>query len=200
MLSKERSRRIFRGESVDRIGCFEQTITSSVASGILGRVAYPGGQGLEYHEACSWWEGGEKGHQESIHRVWRDILDISARLGFDLIQPRAASLNYPPSKRLAKYTFCFGQDEDEMVMKFSPEAETWGVIKAPPKKRNTLSPKVEALEKKLLALNDDTLEASFDHLKWFVKRVGQTKSIVGGNWRYFHPSRRRMVSSLFNRA
>ena len=132
MRSKERIMKIFRGEPVDRVGCFEQTIACSVASDILGRPAYTGGMALEYYEACAWWAGDEA-HDAFNHRVVDDTIEISNVLGFDMVRARPGTLKNPPTRRLDEFTFCFRGDgrKTEFVKKFDPGVQTWAEVAGP---------------------------------------------------------------------
>jgi len=180
MTSKERIIRIFKGEPVDRVGCFEQTIACSVASDILGRQAFTGGTGLQYHEECAWWEGDEA-HDDFVRQVMEDTIEISNVLGFDMVRPRGPSLSAPPTDRIDEYTFRFGgrDGRDEVIMRFDPDAETWGVLKAP-EERPDIRSQVEAMERSLEELSDDTIDSELWALDWFVERVGRDKAVLDG--------------------
>ena len=178
MTSKERIMKIFRGEAVDRVGCFEQTIACSVASEILGRQAYTGGMGLEYYEACAWWDG-DPAHEAFLNQVIDDTIEISNILGFDMIRPRRSTLMAPPKNRLDEYTFGWGDSKKgtEVVKKFDPDSETWGQLSGSAESQDCLSV-VENLEKLFEELTDEAIDASFPVLDAIVTRQGGDKAIL----------------------
>ncbi len=151
-----------------------------MASDILGRVAFTGGTALEYHEACAWWEG-EKEHSAFIKQVMEDTIEISNVLGFDMVRPGGGSLSTSPKNRIDKYTFSFENKEDgsETIKRFDPDAETWGILKAPEKKHDPRL-QVESMERYLEELSDDIIDSEFSSLDWFVEKEGKEKAILDG--------------------
>ncbi|MDP6153536.1 MAG: hypothetical protein QF785_09185, partial [Phycisphaeraceae bacterium] len=178
MNSKQRIQRIFHGEPVDRVGVFEQTIACSVASDILGRPAFTGGMGLQYHHACAWWQG-EEANQAFVQQVREDTVAISEVLGFDLIRPREDMLPQPPNGRIDEYTFSFGDDTkaEPTIMTFDPGAETWGPGNKP-RRTVDLVGQVQRMEKELEGLTDDVLDGEASNLDWFVEKEGHRKAIT----------------------
>lgn len=180
MTSKERILRIFKGEPTDRVGCFEQTIACSVASDILGRPAFTGGMGLQYHEACAWWEGKEA-HDAFVSRAIDDTIEISSVLGFDMLRPQRPTLQEPPTERIDDCTFRFGNADEgnERIMHFDPEAETWGTLKGPAGGHKIRS-HIKVLEEALEAATDQAIETDFAFLDTFIERAGTDKAILDG--------------------
>ena len=178
MTSKERIKRIFHGESVDRVGCFEQTLACSVASDILGRPAFTGGMALEYHEACAWWAGDEA-HDAFINQVVDDTMEISTVLGFDMIRPRPGTLEARPTRRLDEFTFCFGSLKRGagVVKRFDPGAETWAEVAGPGDPSECLA-EVDSLESSLEELTDEAIDSSYAVLDAVVARQGKDKAIL----------------------
>ena len=178
MNSKQLILHMFRGEAVDRVGFFEQTIACSVASNILGRPAFTGGMGLQYHHACAWWEGDEA-NEAFVQQVRQDTVAIADVLGFDLIRPREDLLTQRPTGRIDEYTFSFDDDTnaDEKVMTFDPGAETWGPGNQP-RRAFDLGGQVERMERELKDLTDDALDAEASSLDWFVKTQGHLRAVT----------------------
>ena len=176
MTSKERVLRLFRGDPVDRVACFEQTIACTVASDILGRPALTSGSALEYHEACAWWEGDDT-HEAFGLAVLADNLALAEALGFDMVRPRLSSLPGRPRRRIDENTFCFaGDGGGEVVMKFDPDVQIWGVVE--PSGADDPEVIVAAMEKALDALTDEAIESSLAGLDWLVARAGHDKAVL----------------------
>ncbi len=177
LTSRERIKGIFTEGRADRVGCFEQSITCSAASDILGRRAFTGGVGLSYHEACAWWEGGDEGHREFLLQVMRDVIEISDVLGLDVVRPVWQRIASRPIDRLDEYTFVFEGDAGKVTRKFDPDVETWGVVRYEGE-RMTLSRIVEGRERLLDALDEEACRRAVEPVRRYREAVGDRKAIV----------------------
>ncbi len=115
MTHRDRIRLTFAHQEPDRVPVYEQTISSRVASELMGRPMLTGGGGIRFGETAARWESREAG-EEYAARILDDVGDLIAALDFDLVGVpwRHAAT---PSAKLDDFTFRY---ED-------PWTQTWTV-------------------------------------------------------------------------
>ncbi len=116
---------MFAGKTPDRVGRFEQSVYSSVASRILGRPAITGGTEVHRDEAEAWLAG-DAAHDEFLEKLYRDRAEIGRALKFDAISlgwrfaPR-------PTRKASENEYLYGDpDGDWELYRYDPESETFG--------------------------------------------------------------------------
>jgi len=185
LTSKERIEAIFAGKKPDRVGRYEQSIYSSVASAILGRPALTGGTSLHYEEAKAWVKGGKAAHREVIERAYADNAELRTKLGFDMIG-RPWLMESEPAKRLNEYEFLYGDpDADWRIYRYDPISETYGEVDSSAKHETIDDLKKHVAELKQSA---DAGEEEDDDSPgaWYLKRLledfGDSKAVPGSAW------------------
>jgi uroporphyrinogen decarboxylase len=116
---------MFAGKTPDRVGRFEQSVYSSVASKILGRPAITGGTEVHRDEAEAWLAG-DTAHDEFLEKLYGDRAEIGRVLKFDAI-----SLGWRfaarPAKKVSENEYLYGDpDGDWELYRYDPESETFG--------------------------------------------------------------------------
>jgi len=154
VLPKERVAAIFEHEPTDRVPIYMGSMSSRVASEILGRPrACTGGGVVQYYESCAWWEGGDDGHAEFEERAFQDAIDLPRALDLDYVRPAYWRLREKPTQRIDECTFLYGEpDGVYRVMRFDPDTELYQIIDQHPKPVTTIEGierQVEVMEKHL---------------------------------------------------
>lgn len=128
MNSKERIETIFSWDVPDRVGRYEQSVYSSVASRILGRQAFTGGTSLHRDEAEALLLEGSA-HDELIERVYQDRAELGRKLRFDMIGVPWL-LPVKPTGKTAENDYLYGdpEGEDWVIRRYDPQSETFGVV------------------------------------------------------------------------
>ncbi len=129
MTSRERIEGIFAGKTPDRVGRYEQSVYSSVASKILGRGAITGGTQVHRDEAEAYLAG-DAAHEEFVERLYRDRAELGRVLGFDMIG-LAWRHSERPVKKVAPNEYLYGDpDGDWRIYRYDPASETFGLARA----------------------------------------------------------------------
>jgi len=108
----------------DRVPLFEQSITSSVASRLLGREAHTGGMELHWHAAVALHEGR---YDDFLERVVGDLVAYARETGLDALGVpwlRSAC----PASRPDEESFLYedAQTGRRELWRYDPEAGTYG--------------------------------------------------------------------------
>ncbi len=111
MTSKERIRCALEGRAPDRVPLHHISISSRVASEMLGREAYVGGGINQWREAVALWNGPEA-HTEFVERTRKDSMDIAAALDHDLVRTGYWRDSRKPSARIDEHTFRYDSADD----------------------------------------------------------------------------------------
>lgn len=137
MTPKQRIEAACRGEKPDRVPVYHASISSRVASLVLGREAYVGGGIQQFREATALWEGPDA-HAEFLERTKRDTIELAEPLGVDMVRVTYWRMNEKPAKRLDEYTFLYGDPDGAWrVMRFDPDTELFQTIDWHPKRETT---------------------------------------------------------------
>jgi len=123
---------------VDRVPIYHASISSRMASIVLGREAYVGGGIQQWREAVALWNG-EDAHREFLERTRRDTLELPEVLDTDLVRPWYWRLNEKPARRIDEHTFLYGDPERSWrVMRFDPGTELYQTVDRHPKVETTV--------------------------------------------------------------
>lgn len=152
VLPRERVLAAFEHRPYDRVPIHHISLSSRVASAILGREAYVGGGIQQWREACALWQGAEA-HAEFLERSFHDALDLALALDQDIVRISYWRLPERPCQRLDEYTFLYGDPEGRYrVMRFDPKTELYQTVEERPRPAATLEEverQVEAAERSL---------------------------------------------------
>ncbi len=179
MNSKERIEAIFAGKTPDRIGRYEQSIFSSVASEILGRRAYSAGTGLHKDEAEAWLAG-DAAHEDFVEQLITDRAELGEILGFDMmgLPWRFAAR---PSKKVSDNEYLYGDENGEWdIYKYDEASETFGKTQSS-RGRET----IEHIKRQVRRMEADAGKepdgepAYVEFLKRLLARYGDTMAVLG---------------------
>lgn len=128
MTPRQRVCATFEGRPTDKVPVHHISSSSQVASLILGRDAYVGGDIQQWREARALWQG-EQAHAEFLERSLQDAFDVSAALGHDLLRLHYWRLPQKPTKKIDAHTYLYGDPEgDWHVRRFDAETELFSII------------------------------------------------------------------------
>lgn len=117
----------------DRVPVYHCSISSRMASLLLGREAYVGGGIQQYREALALWNG-EDAHREFLDRTRRDTINVAEALDCDLVRPTYWRMNVKPTGRIDDNTFMYGdRDSAWKIMRFDPESELYQTVDHSPR-------------------------------------------------------------------
>lgn len=105
------------------------SISSRIASEILGREAYVGGGINQWREAVALWKGPDA-HAEFVGRTRQDSLDIALALDHDLVRSEYWRDSRKPSARIDEYTFRYESGKGALweVKRLNPLTELYNRI------------------------------------------------------------------------
>ena len=179
MNSRERIEAIFRTESPDRVGRYEQSVYSSVASRVLGRRAFTAGTSLHRDEAEAWLRS-DAAHDEFVETLYRDKAEIGRVLKFDMLG-MPWRMTARPAKKTGNNEYLYGDPDGEWFLyRFDPESETFGLARTsrPAESLDDLRRAVDDSAKSLA----DSADAEPDYvpyLKRLVNDFGDTLAVLG---------------------
>lgn len=153
MLPKERVAAIFEHRPTDKVPIYMGSISSRVASAVLGRPnACVGGGVNQYYESLALWES-DDAHAAFEERTFRDAMDLPEVLRLDYVRPAYWRLRERPAERIDECTFLYGDPEAAYrIMRFDPDTELYQVVDQHPKHQTTIEDierQVAAMEKSL---------------------------------------------------
>lgn len=181
MLPKERVAAAFEHRPYDKPPIYQGGFSSRVASAVLGREAYVGGEIQQYRESRALWDGPDA-HAEFLERSRRDAFDLSETLDLDLIRPAYWRLHQKPARKINEFTFVYGDEETNwQIRRFDPEHELFPVIDRSPQPE--LSPddleKVVAAHEARAETHQPLPESFPEHLA-ALEKFGDTRAVPGG--------------------
>jgi len=176
MNSRERIEAIFAGKTPDRVGRYEQSVYSSVASRILGRRAITGGTEVHRDEAEAWLAG-EAAHEEFVERFYQDRAELARVLGFDMIGLGWRHAERP-AKKVGENEYLYGDPEgDWRIYRYDPGSETFGLART--SRKATLDDIRRTVEEALRAADESgPAEANPLH-KRLVDDFGDELAVLG---------------------
>lgn len=180
MKGRERARALFEGRPTDRVGIFEQTISCSAASAVLGRFAPMGSSSMQYHESCAWLRG-EEAHQEFLANLRRDVFDLARRLHFDMLRVPAWRIGEKPTRRIDEYTIEYGSREGIWrVRRYDPDVGQFGIIATnePPLTSERLAESIRARYAEFQRTGPQVSEDDFAEHVWYKEQAGDEFEVV----------------------
>lgn len=128
MLPKDRVAAAFDHRPYDKPPIYQGGFSSRVASAILGREAYVGGEIQQYRESRALWDGPDA-HTEFVERSRRDAFELSETLDLDLVRPAYWRLSTKPTRKIDELAFVYGDENANWhIRRFDPEHELFPVI------------------------------------------------------------------------
>jgi hypothetical protein len=167
-------------KSYDRVTAYHASISSRMASILLGREAYVGGGIQRWREAVALWSG-EDAHREFLERTRQDTLDVAKALDVDMVRVSYWRLEQKPSSRIGERTFLYGDPEGSWkIMRFDPETELYQTVDWEPKRARTeegLEAQVDRMERNLE--NHHPTAESFPDILMGLDAFGGERAIPG---------------------
>jgi len=179
MLPKERVRAVLDGCVPDKVPVHHISVSSRVASRILGHEAYVGGAINQWREATAWWNGPEA-HGEFVERTRQDAIDIAIALDQDIVRPSYWRDPDQPTARLDEYTFRYEcpDGDDWHIKHLDPATELYNVIEQsdrPQLQLDDLDKVVEDMEAE--AAEYTPTEQDFADVAYVLERVGEQREV-----------------------
>ena len=97
----ERFDTILNHQKPDKLPFYFPTIACSVASELLGRPVFSGGDSLHFAEERSWLLG-ESAHAEFDHRYREDAIELNRKLGADVVRQTWRSSARPTKAKIGR--------------------------------------------------------------------------------------------------
>jgi len=123
---RERIRAAFEFTRPDRIPVFDQSISSEVASKVMGREMLVGGPSLRFKEVEARFAG-EQAAREFEEKMLEDVAIFYRQMGYDMARMPWRDMR-KAARKIDSYTYLFGDPEREgpwEVYQFSPESQDW---------------------------------------------------------------------------
>jgi hypothetical protein len=180
MTSKERVAAVFEHRSTDKVPIYMGSMSSRVASMVLGREAYVGGGAMQYKESAALWEG-EDAHKEYLERCMTDALDLARALDVDYVRPSYWRLPVKPTRKIDEYTYFYGNEGGSWYIKrYDPDKELYQTIDSSPRPEITIDDLERYVERaeKSAASYQPKVEQTFN-LQNAINQLGDTKAIHG---------------------
>ncbi len=167
------------GKVPDRVPIHHVSVSSRIASEILGREAYVGGGINQWREAAALWNGPDA-HAEFLERTRKDAIAIALAMEQDLVRPDYWRDSRKPAARIDGNTFRYEWDGGKKweVLRLDPATELYNRIDCSPlpeMELEDLEAQVEQAEERVrvfAAAGTDFPDASFA-----MERVGTTHEI-----------------------
>ncbi|MEA1997616.1 MAG: hypothetical protein U9N45_08240, partial [Gemmatimonadota bacterium] len=129
MTGRRRIHAAFRHEAVDRVPIFDQSISSGLASKVMGREMLLGGGELRFREVEARFESPHAG-AEFEERMIGDVATFYKTMGYDMFRLPWRDTR-KASRRLDEKTYLFGTDDNSgkeapwEIYRFSAESDNW---------------------------------------------------------------------------
>lgn len=128
MNSYERVIAAFMKNKVDHVPIYCGSVSSSVASEVMGRSMYVGGGIQQYRESLARFQG-EQAHKEFVEKSRQDAYDWTDKMGLDYVRPSYWRYPYTPSKMLDEFTFQYErEDNTHWIMRYFEKYELFDCI------------------------------------------------------------------------
>lgn len=181
MIPKERIIAALEHKPTDRVPIYHCSISSRMASLVLGREAYVGGGIQQWRESAAMWNGPEA-HKEFLERTRRDTIDLAKALDVDMVRPSYWRMTRKPTRRLDEYTFLYGDPDGSWeVMRFDPETELYQTVDRSPRPEPTesdIEAEVERLERGLDSYDPKCEDICADAIE-VLKAFGGERAVPG---------------------
>lgn len=173
------------GSAPDRVPIHHSSVSSRVASRILGREAYVGGGINRWREAAALWNGPDA-HAEFVERTRRDSVDIAIALGHDLVRPGYWRDRRRPAARLDDHTFRYESEDGSRweVKRLEPATELYNTIDRSPEPELALDDLDELVERAERSSEGHApTEDDFADVRYALDRVGEEREVrAAGLW------------------
>lgn len=128
MNSYERVMAAFSKEKSDHVPIYCGSVSSRVASQVMGRTMYVGGGIQQYRESLARFRG-EEAHREFAEKSRQDAFDWNEAMDFDYVRPSYWRYRYKPTKMLDDVTFYYErEDGTHWIMKYFDEYELFACM------------------------------------------------------------------------
>jgi hypothetical protein len=121
----ERILKTFRQEPTDRIPIFEQSVSGSVITEILGRPALGFATDLHFDEAQAF-SLGDQAYQEFIGRLKEDYSAFVDAIDMDMVSVPWL-LWEKPTQRLNEFSFLYKTEDGECIRTYDPQSRTFNI-------------------------------------------------------------------------
>ena len=128
MNSYERVMAAYKKQKSDHVPIYCGSVSSRVASQVMGKTMYVGGGIQQYRETLARFQG-QEAHREFIEKSRQDAFDWATAMDFDYIRPSYWRYQYKPSKILDAVTFYYErEDKTHWIMRYFDEYELFACI------------------------------------------------------------------------
>jgi len=170
---------VVEGRVPDKVPFHHVSVSSRIASEILGREAHVGGGINQWREAVALWKGPDA-HAEFIERTRADAIAIALAMGQDLVRPDYWRDSRKPAARIDDQTFRYEWDGGKQweVRRLDPATELYNRIEGPPApglELENLEAQVEAAEERVR--KHVPTESDFPDAAYAMGKLGQTHEI-----------------------
>lgn len=167
------------GRVPDKVPIHHVSVSSRIASEILGREAYVGGGINQWREALALWNGPDA-HAEFVERTRADAIAIALAMEQDLVRPDYWRDSRKPSSRIDEHTFRYEWDGGRQweIRRLDPATELYNRIDfspSPELELEDLEAQVEKAESRVRGYNPT--ESDFPDAAFAMNKVGQTHEI-----------------------
>ncbi len=170
---------VFAGRRPDRVPFYEQAVSSSVASALLGRPAYANCMGLG-RDAAEAWLRGQQAHDDFVAKLVADWTALADLLDADAIVGPSGGAR--PTRKLDEHNYLYGDPDGRwQICRFAPETETFGPVKGNyrPRTLEELEADIVAAEAALDKAAPPTPEA-YPVLAMIIEHNAHKRAIVTG--------------------
>ncbi|MEW6750398.1 MAG: uroporphyrinogen decarboxylase family protein [Candidatus Latescibacterota bacterium] len=179
MTPKERIDCVLQGRAPDRVPLGHISISSRIASHLLGRQAHVGGGINRWREATALWNGADA-HAEFVARAHQDAVDIALALDCDLVRSGYWRDGRRPAARIDAYTFRFAWDQGRQweVLQLDPVTECYNRVDGSAQAERTLEDlesEVERQEEAAAAYAPGPDD--FADVRYALERVGHERHV-----------------------
>lgn len=167
------------GRIPDKVPFHHVSVSSKIASEILGRDAHVGGGINQWREALALWKGPDA-HAEFVEQTRADSIAIALAMEQDLVRPDYWRDSRKPVARIDGHTFRYEWDggREWEVRRLDPDTELYNRIDGSPSPELELEDLEALVEKAEERVSKHApTEADFPDAAYAIGKVGQTHEI-----------------------
>jgi len=177
----ERILKSFRQETTDRIPIFEQSVSGSVVTEILGRPALGFATDLHFDEAQALYLG-TSAHQDFIGKLKEDYSAFVDAIDMDMVSVPWL-LWEKPAQRLDEFSFLYKTEDGECIRTYYPQSRTFNASTG----GSEMSSKVDVRRfiknfGKKRSGGGILPEGYWDFLRWLIDAFGQKRCVAGASY------------------
>jgi len=123
---RKRIKAAFTHSSVDRVPRFDQTVSSRVATAVMGREMLVGSGSLRFREVEERFLSDEAG-AEFEEKMLKDVVDFYRVMGYDMVRMPWRDRR-KATRKIDQCTYLFGDDsgnEPWEICRFNPDSDDW---------------------------------------------------------------------------